>query len=206
MANYEAPKDLLAEDLSVSDADLTNLIGEVRGAEFNRLCERLFDLGIEPSHPHLFSTYIDGDRGRLLATPYPFNQPPSDDQSVTFQRLIFNRVGRDETTGRRFAEVDDFLVCFEAEALYHMHSTLDSQSTLEDTTWIMRRNSGPLIINVDAAVQVHYGLDYATELLEGTPMQRNLSSYRQLRDTLAPFTPTSRDEVELVNFLYNTKA
>jgi len=103
---------------------------EFNEMEYQKLCARLFDLGIDKSHQQLFTISAGDTRLRVFARSQTIGNLDSGEER-TVQRIIVNRLQNKLEGGPPTMLIDDYLVDLAKEATAYKHTVVDFEPTNE---------------------------------------------------------------------------
>ncbi len=196
------PNSSFLAELSVPD-EIPDPIESLKTLEFNKLCLRLFDLGLEPTASHFMSVYVDEDWTRVYSMPQPI-KIGKDNSLQPGQRIVINRHQRNGLDGIPGILIDDFVVHYEAESVLHFSSQISASRIEEGFQWRVDEQSGPFLVKMVDTVEIHEGTAY-NERYNSRPILVDVNATQELHRELAVLSPACHDEIQIFKPIFHKK-
>lgn len=166
---------------------------EVYMQDFERLCHRLGELGIDDKNRHLFSTYHNDTTVRVCALSASLSLPTAIEAvETTGQRIIVNQIYESDGGEGRHAMAYDAVMSKDARSIMLLQSKIRCN---QRGSWQLTAATGPFLLYRANALRVQVGQQYTDEHYKRTHLRKyNIMAVGTMLQYLNLLNPALRDE------------
>lgn len=200
MATHEASRDPHKDLGNLEASELPDIVPnidsweadlrEYRKETFNKVCNRLSQLGIEPNSQHMFSFPTEDGEYSVLGIGAVIYKNGDENNQIQGQRIVVNQTKK-EFDDRRVIDAHDYVICFESQSLMYLHSRIEQAA---DGTR-MKSTDGPQIIYKAGEADIYRCEKYKDRFSEAVLSSSNTAGMNRLLDHLSPLAEWYRDEI-----------